>query len=493
MLQNYLKLALRNLAKNKFFSLINILGLALGMSSCLTVILIIRDQFSYDKFHPAQARLFRVNSQQEDGMRLACLPYPAGEVLTKDYNIAEASVRLIRGIFDNDATTATNVTLPVSGFYTEPSFFDVFGFKLEAGNVATALSEPNTLVLSKKMAEKLFKTANAMGETIVLKNKGTYKVTGIMAEEEQKSHLAFDCLVSVSSLKSIESAMKLKEAEEKILDNWSNWYSSYYYVRLRSDQSKNDLGSALTLLAQNREKVGDKDKKLQYFAQNISEITPRREHLANDIGGGAPMYFMWGLAAFVLILIIFPCLNYANMAISQALSRTREVGVRKAIGAKRSDVQNLMLFESVLTAFFALVVAWLLHLPINHFVIDFFPPQANLQGMKAGFGDWVIFVLFTLFVGLLAGWIPARRLSKLEPSYAIRGSTGVKINPKRFSWRSAMLVGQFAVSLIFMILVVTLWSQMRFMTLADYGFQKENLLTIEMQGNKPLIVAQEMM
>jgi putative ABC transport system permease protein len=493
MLQNYLKLALRNLAKNKFFSLINILGLALGMSSCLTVILIIRDQFSYDKFHPAQERLFRVNCEQEDGMRLACLPYPTGETLTKEYNVAEASVRLIRGIFDNDATTASNVTLPVSGFYTEPSFFDVFGFKLEAGNAATALSEPNTLVLSEKMAKKLFTTTNPIGESIVLKNKGMYKITGIMAEEKQKSHLIFDCLVSVSSLKSIEAAMKPEEAQEKILDNWSNWYSSYCYVRLRPDQSKNDLNNALTLLSRNREKVGDKDKKLKYFTQNISEITPRNEQLANDIGGGAPMFFMWGLAAFVLILTIFPCLNYANMAISQALSRTREVGVRKAIGAKRSDVQNLMLTESVLTAFFALGVAWLLHLPINHFVLDFFPPQANLQEMKAGPSDWVIFVLFALLVGLLAGWIPARRLAKIEPSYALRGSTGVKNNPKRFSWRSAMLVGQFAASLIFMVLVATLWSQMHYMTLADYGFQKENLLTIEMQGNKPLIVAQEMM
>jgi len=234
------------------------------------------------------------------------------------------------------------------------------------------------------------------------------------------------------------------------------------------------------------------DKDLRYSVQNINEITPKAGRLANDLGGGAPWFFIWGMMAFVLILTIFPCLNYASMAISQGLTRTREVGIRKAIGARTADVKKLILAEALVTSFLALLLAWMLHLPLNRFVGNFFPAAAKLSKLQAGISDWLVFISFAIAVGLLAGWIPARRLSKMDPSLALRGNNGEKYRKSRFSWRTGMLVGQFVFSLIFMILVATLWSQMRYMTLADYGLHKENLLTIEMQGNKPAIVAAEM-
>ena len=492
MLFNYIKIALRGLAKNKFFSLLNIVGLALGMSACLTVILIIRDQLTYDRFHTNREQIFRITSQQVDGTKLAGVPYPLGEVLAKDFSIAQSSVRLIRGLYGTDATTSSNLTLPLSGYFTEPSFFEVFGFQLSVGNAATALSEPNTMVLTQKAVDRFFGGNNPVGEFLVLKDKGTYRITGVVAEPPGKSHLDFECLASVSSMNAIEAALPREAEAEKILDNWGNWYSAYVYVRLNPGQRTTDLTNALTVISENRAKASQLDKDLRYNAQNLADITPKSGQLANDMGGGAPWFFIWGMMAFVLILTIFPCLNYANMAISQALARTREMGVRKAIGARTADVKNLILVEAVVTSLLALVLAGVLHLPLNHFVGDFFPPQANLKSLHPGATDWAVFIGFALVVGLLAGWIPARRLSKLDPSLALRGNTGDSPRAARFSLRTAMLVGQFAVSLILMIVVATLWSQMRFMSLADYGFQKENLLTVEMQGNKPAVLAAEM-
>ncbi len=492
MLKNDIKIAFRNLRAHKFFSLLNIAGLALGMSACLTVILIIRDQLSYDLFHPDSERVFRINCRQADGMKLASVPAPLAATLVQDFSIAESGVALVRSIQNVDAATSGNLTLPLSGFYTGPDFFNIFGFQLESGNAATALSEPNTIVLSKTMAERFFGQTNPVGASLVLKNKGTYRVTGVVAQPKGKSHLKFDCLASIGSLAAMEQSYPPAEAAEKTIDNWENRYMSYVYVRLNPGKTETDLSNALAIVTAARQKAGKSDSEVHFFAQNLGNISPRPERLANDIGGGAPWFFIWGLGAFVLVLIVFPCLNYANLAVARALERTREVGVRKAIGARISDVKNLVLTESVLTSLLALAVACALHLPLLHFVKTYFPAAENFADLGAKGLDWIIFIVFGIAVGLLAGWLPARRMAKMQPSAALRGSTGEQGRPSRFGWRTMMLVGQFAVSLVILIFVTTLWSQMQYMTLSDYGFQQENMLTVRLQGNKADIVAAEM-
>lgn len=492
MLINHIKIAFWNLRTHKFFSLLNVVGLALGMSACLTVILIIQDQLSYDHFHPEPERVFRIYCQQEEGTKLATTPYPIGDALLRDFSVVESGVRLVRSIQGTDATTASNLTLPVSGFFTEPSFFKIFGFQLEAGNAATALSAPNTIVLSKKTAERFFGTQNPIGQTLTLRDKGIYQITGVVAPPPGKSHIEFDCLASASSLTAIEQGYKPEAAMEKVVENWENRFMAYVYVRIGPEKTKADLSKALAVIEKDRINAGKTDKGVRYFAQNLGNITPEPEMMANDLGGGAPWSFIWGLSAFVAILIVFPCLNYANMAVARALSRAREVGVRKAIGARVGDIKRLILVEAVLTSLIALGVAWGLHLPLNHFVENQFPSGATQISLKTDALTWVIFIAFGVGVGLLAGWIPARRLAKLQPTAALRGNGGSQLSKStRFGWRKAMLVGQFSLSLIFIILVATLWSQMRFMTLTDYGFQKENLLTIELQGNASTRVAAE--
>ncbi len=493
MIVNYLKIAWRNLLNHRFYTLLNVIGLSLGMTTSLIVILIIRDQYSYDNFQANSARIFRINSMKTGDIKIACAPYQLGDELRNNFSVADAGTRLVRNFYDVDATTETNLTLPMSGYFAEPSFFEVFSFVLEAGDPATALAEPNTLVLSHKMAKNFFGENNPIGQTLMLKNRGgAYRVTGVLAKPPGKSHLEFDCLVSAKSLAAIESALA-PDAPERVMDNWADIYSAHVYVRLAPDKSSTDLKHALAAVAESRNKTAKPEEHLQFFAQNLGNISPQPEQLANDPGRAAPWFFMWGMGAFMVLLLLFPSLNYANMAVARALTRTREIGVRKAIGARNIDVRALFLTESILTSGLALVLSGLLYFPLNHVVITYFPAFTDLKDLQAKPFDWLIFITLALAVGLFAGWIPAKRLSKLDPSSALRGNLAAfKPSNRRLNMRSAMLVGQFAVSLVFMILVATIWSQVRFMTLADYGFNKENLLNIELQGNKADLLAAEL-
>lgn len=496
MIANYFKIAWRNLLNQKFYSLLNVVGLSLGMTTCLTVILIIRDQYSYDNFHAHGERIFRINSLGTGDTKIACAPYQIGEELLNNFSVADVQTRLVRNFFGVEATSETNLTLPMDGCFAEPSFFEMFSFALETGNPTTALAEPNTLVLSHKMAENFFGKSNPIGKTLVLKNRGgAYRVTGVLAKPRGKSHLEFDCLASAKSLAAIESALA-PGAPERIMDNWTEIYSTFVYVRLAPGKTQTDLENALTALAESRNKAARPEEQVQFFAQNLGKISPQPERLSNDPSHAAPWFFIWGMGAFMVLLLIFPSLNYANMAVARALSRTREVGVRKAIGARNSDVRALFLAEAVMTSGLALLLSGLLHLPLNRAVIKYFPAFTDMKDLQAKPFDWLIFIALALAVGLFAGWIPAKRLSKLSPTLAIRGDlsglAALKPSARRLNIRSAMLIGQFAVSLVFLILVATIWSQMRFMTLADYGFNKENLLNIELQGNKAEILAAEL-
>ncbi len=502
MLNNNIKIAFRNLRTHKFFTLLNVMGLALGMSGCLTLIVIIRDQLSYDHFHPNGDRTYRLISQQigingDERVSCATTPFPLGDKLLQDFSAAEKMTRIVRGIDNTDAKTAGGLTLPLTGYFAEPSFFDIFGFILENGNATTALAEPNTMVLTRRTARRFFGDQNPIGQTLDLGKWGIYTVTGIAARAPGKSHIGFECLASASSLPGIERSQQADKGGLRLTNDWENQWMTLTYVQLREGKTRQELNAALAIAAEQVSNLDEKTAKITLYSQPLAQITPPRETLANDIGFSLPLFILLPLGGFVLLLIVFPCLNYANLAIARALERAKEVGVRKVVGARERDLTALFLTESVLTALCALVIAWPMHRGINHFIETKFFAQINLRGsepiaLHADAAGWGCFVLFSVAVGLLAGWLPARRLSKMRTAAALRGHAGdAVLRKRRFGLRAVMTTGQFAVSLLFMILAGTLWRQVEYMALADYGFQKENLFTMPLQGNKAEMLSAE--
>lgn len=271
MISSYFKIAWRSLLNQKFYALLNVVGLSLGMTTCLTVILIIRDQYNYDNFHANGDRIYRINSQHTASLKGACAPYPLGTVLLNNYSVAEEQTRLVRNFYGVDATTATNMTLPMTGFFAEPSFFQMFNFRLETGDPATALTEPNTMVLSKKMSERFFGQSNPVGQTLVLKNRGgAYRITGVVAKPEGKTHLNFDCLASASSLAALESALAPK-APERVMDNWAEIYSTHVYIRLAPGKTKQTSTMPLLLWPSRRIKQPNRKNKYNFLLKILKK------------------------------------------------------------------------------------------------------------------------------------------------------------------------------------------------------------------------------
>ncbi|HEY5822957.1 MAG TPA: ABC transporter permease, partial [Cyclobacteriaceae bacterium] len=229
MLKNYFKTALRSLLRHKFFSAINVFGLAIAMTICMAIIMLIADQMMYDRYNTKRDRIYRVNTTPigEDGsMRneTATTTLPLHEELSENFTGVEKSVRILRGFGNMWLEIEQNVNIPVAGFFVDPEILDVFEYELEYGDKATALNEPYSVVITKKTAKKLFKQENPLGETFKVGEQGLYKVTGVLKETTNKSHIVFDALASISTIKTLKA-----ERYRRDVDNWYQYTAGWIY------------------------------------------------------------------------------------------------------------------------------------------------------------------------------------------------------------------------------------------------------------------------
>ncbi|NUO01111.1 MAG: ABC transporter permease [Saprospiraceae bacterium] len=498
MLRTDIKIAWRNLGKYKFFSTINVVGLALSMSAALLIITVIRNQFGYDTFHPSPERTFRVITEaiRKDGgaEKYASTPFPAGVALRDDYAVAEQVTHLCFGP-SGDATAGSN-TLPLNGYYADPAFFKVFGFDLKAGNEADALSAPFSMILTEEAALKFFGgSEQAMDKTLDVRNFGQFKITGVLKKTEQKTHLRFEALASVSTMISLEKELTAQEAENAVSTNWRNYYQTYTFALLRPGKTEADLATVLNEISSSRYKglvLESRDAGYRFHPQQLSEITPASEMLSQTMESAMPMFIVWGLMGVVFLLMLFPCLNYANLTIARSLVRAKEVGVRKVMGAKRHELVRQFLTEAVLTAGLATVVAWFLRFPLVG-LMEGVAPNTDSELYSPFSEDWTTYLLFgafSLIVGLASGWLPATYLARFRPDAALRDLSGIRLF-SRVNLRKALIVMQFALSLVFLIVVAAMWQQLNFATQANYGFDKENILNIQLREVDHRALAEE--
>lgn len=488
MLLNDLRIAWRSLLKYKFFSVLNVLGLSLSMAAALVIITVVRNQFGYDEFHPAPERTYRINTEairKEGGTEhYASSPWPVGEVLRRDYTVAEEVTSLGRGL--SGEAVVQGRTLGLEGLYADPAFFKVFGFHLAVGNAATALSEPYSIILTQEAAVKCFGQANPMDQVMEFKGIGQFKVTGVLEKLTRKTHLEFEALASASTLPSVEKQLKPEEREFAVLDNWTNYYATYNYALLRPGKTKRELETALNELAAPHYQglaLESRDAGYRFYAQALNNMAPAPELLSNGMGKALPGFLIWGLMGLVLLLSVFPCLNYANLSIARALVRAKEIGIRKVMGAKRAELIRQFLTEATLTAGLALLLGFGLHFGLFRLLSGVAPDVDSelYSPFKEDWRTYGAFIAFALAVGLGAGLLPAFYLSKLKPDAALRNTGKLSIF-SRIGLRKALTVVQFAVSLVFIIVVATLWRQMDFVTQANYGFNQENIVNVQLGG-----------
>jgi len=481
MLRNILTIALRNIYRNRTFSLINLIGLSVSMSLAMLIIIIVKEQYTFDNFHPDRDRIFRVNTRAlriEGGSEeYASAPLPIGRTLKDEYTFTEEVVRINRKLA-GDATFG-NVNVPVQGLIVDPSFLTVFNFPLLKGNPATALKEPNGLILTQPTAERIFGKTEPLGQTLSIMGYGEFTVTGVLKEFASKTHFQFEVLSSTAALPIFEKEGMVSPS----LDNWNNYNGNYVYFKLKEGKSISEVENALREINKKYYtdlKLETRDKGYEFYLHPLVDITPGPE-LSNQMGQGMPTFFLVFLGTLAGIVLLMSVFNFTNLMIAKSLSRAKEIGVRKVVGAQRFQVFFQFVGETVVFSLFALILSYVilqflksgyLQLPLNEeFSMD----------LKEDYSLFFIFVAFAIVVGIIAGLLPAGYLSAFRPAHVLKDAGNLKIY-SGLSFRKMLMVTQFMFSVIFVIVLLIVYRQLDFMLTADYGFDQKNKLNIRLQG-----------
>jgi len=474
MLKSYIKIAWRNLWKHKLFSFINIFGLALSLSVCMVVLVQVKDDLSYDLFHPFPERTYRiltdiVENKNNKQYKLASTPLPLKNVLSQQIDIIEAAVQIYPA-FKGKAGYGDK-EIQINGAFTDPSFFKVFGFKLSSGNEKKALELPNGIILSGETASRFFGKTNPMGKILNLEKMGVFQVTGVMEKPAGKSHLAFDAYASSLAVTQLEKSKALPERQ----NIWNSINNGYTYVLLKNNISSRNLNQLLQQISLTPElKTGD--GKINFNSQPLSKITPGTDGIYNEIGKGTVWAKLLTVAGVGFIILLAACFNYTNLTIARALTRAKEVGIRKVSGAKRYQIFLQYIIEAVLIALIALAFACL---GLAQFNPDF---HFNFQLS-------ISVALFTIFTGVVAGVFPAWILSAFKPVNVLKGISTHKLFGN-LSLQKGLMIFQFSLSILFIIFLSAYYRQFSFLETLDPGFYSKNILTIP-SSQKDKIFAEE--
>jgi putative ABC transport system permease protein len=484
MLINYLNTALRNLNRHRFFSAINIFGLAVAMSICMAMIMLVADQMSYDRYNTKADKIYRVTTLDVDHLGNvmignqynSCSSMPLAAELKENYTNVEDAVRFRRG-FGNGWMEFENqdINIPLSGFFADENVLTFFQYELEYGDPATALKEPFTLVLTRKAADKLFEEENPVGQTLKVGEKGLYTVTGILKETDKKSHIVFEGLASMASVKSLEQAGKLP----KTSDTWSNYWEAWTYIRASENASKEDVQKDLDkVYAQHIAPTKQGVYKMVFGLQPLLKITPG-EIMNNGIGPQLPWELVYFLGGLALVILLTSCFNFTNLSIARSLTRAREIGVRKVAGAARWQIFIQFISESVVVSFSALVVAILLLIVLKPMIMGLSFSQAFRWDLYNGSVVYVIFIVFAFVVGIMAGLFPAVVLSNFQPIKVLKNLNNIKLF-SRMGMRKALLVSQFTLSLFFIVTVIVIYKQLDLFTHQEHGFNIKNNIMVKL-------------
>lgn len=477
MWKNYLKIAYRNLLKNKIYSGINILGLSLGMAATLLILIYVVDELSYDKFHPDAAHIYRVGmkgSMNGNAFDMPYSPAPMAQAIKEELSGVTDVLRM--GLFRTmpmryeDKSFTEPITL-----VADPNFFNFFGFKLLKGNPEMALNGPDRIVLTESAAQRYFGEEDPIGKVLLRgSEKTSTEVTGVVADPPHNSHLTFDMLLSA------DSWPYMKDVQ------WSsNNIFTYYKLNPQTDpaQIKEGINQFIPkyfgpeiqqFLGISLEKFEEQGNIFGYetipllnihlYSSGSDEIKP---------GGSIQYLYIFGAVAFFIILIA--CINFMNLATARASNRAKEVGVRKAIGAQKNRLVIQFLSESFLycfiSGFFALILIVIALQPFN-----------QLSGKDLGLGIFlnpmvgVGILAFLVVVGIIAGSYPAFYLTSFAPVAVLKGK--IKSGVKRSNFRNGLVVFQFLISISLIIGSMVVYKQLNYMQDKNLGFQKENVITL---------------
>jgi putative ABC transport system permease protein len=469
MIRNYLKIALRNLTKQKGYSFINITGLAIGMACAIFILFWVQDELSYDGFHEKKDNIFRVAALFKDGgneIYGADTSAPVAPFLKNNYPEIKESAAVNFGWLTGKSRNI--IKFEEKSFYTsdliltDTSFFDIFSFPFLNGDKKTALENPDSVVLTHSTAEKCFGREDPMNKTILIDGNPMI-VTGVVADVPQNSHLQFDVVLPLISVRNTANGF--------FLTKWDS-YGFATYVTLQESVAINELNQKIELLIRDND-PNFGDTAAYIFLQPLSKI-----RLFNVDGSVGFMRYVYIFSTIAVIILLIACFNYMNLSTARADKRAKEIGLRKVVGSKRANIIRQFFSESLLYAFISILISMLI-------IILFLPQFNELTGKRIEF-DYanpillIVFVFIALLTGIIAGSYPALYLSSFIPIEILNKSRskGAKKSPLR----KILVVFQFALSIGLIICMATVSSQVGYMRNAEIGFEKENVITLPISG-----------
>ena len=476
MFKNYFKIAWRNLVKNKIFSFINIFGLAMGLAIFTLISLYVLDGLSYDRYNENANHIYRVNTNIKiNGSEFndKNTPAPMADALVKTYPRIEQAVR-ISGGGDMLVKKGDETLLEPHAFFADANLFSVFTLPMLGGDPKTALTAPNSMVISASMAKKYFNTLNVIGKTLKVDNTSFYNITGVITDMPEQSHLHFNFIKSMAGRESSKS------------DFWlSNSFMTYLLVSNGTTQAEVDdyLKEAAKKYAEpqvmkvahssfaNLEKKGDYFRYSSILLPKIHLYSP----LSSELEPSGNIQYVYISAIIGLFILLIACINFMNLSTAQSAGRAKEVGVRKVIGAERSNLIRQFLTESLLTA----SVAYILSIVT---IIILLPLLNQLAGKEmtlgTGLSTWLFPALLGVAVicGLLAGTYPAFVLSAFDPIKILKGKFVLSV--KGYKLRNALVIFQFATAIILIAGTLVIYQQLDYIRHKDLGYDREQVLVL---------------
>ena len=468
MIKNFLVIALRNLKKDFWYNLVNILGLTMGITFSLFLIFYIKDELGYDKHNEKADRIFRINSyiqEKDKNTDWTVTQLPLGPTLKKDYPEVESQVRFLsreRTLFKNGDKGFYETKI----YYVDSTIFNVFTHPFVEGTAATALNAPFDIVISKTLAEKYFgKKTSAVGKTLRTVY-DTYKVTGVIEDVPKNSHIRYDMLISMST------ALRGNQGGQ---DNWGS-FNNFTYVLLRPGTSVQALNKKLADV--NKKFVepifNQFNIKMRYDLQEITSIHlhSKLQFEPEELGS---MSYIWIFSSVAFFMLLIACINYMNLTTARSARRAKEIGIRKVTGSSKRQLVLQFLSESLLTSLVAVLLSvllvWLLLSMFNSISGKTFTIDTLLQSSNV-----LLLLGIVLFTGLVGGSYPSFYLSAFKPVAVLKGALSKASG--NINLRRTLVVLQFSISMIMLICTWVVYSQLSYLRKKDLGFDKNQVMTV---------------
>ncbi len=478
MIKNYLKMAVRNLQKHKFYSFINVIGLSIGITCCLLISLFIIDEMSYDRYHEKADRIHRVRMEAYFGgneFNMAVTPAPMATALMSDYPEVELAARFrASGTWLLKKKEGDENIIEERVMFADSAIFDIFTIPFIEGNPAKALAKTNSLVLSQSTAKKYFGDTSPLNQTLILDNEDTYTVMGVYEDMPANSHFHYDVILTMLN------------RDDRNNPSWtSNNFHTYVLLKAGTDAEgfraklpqlidKYVGPQVMQSMNKSLEELATSGTWMKYHLQSLTDI-----HLHSQLGvelePNSDIRYIYIFSIIAMFLLVIACINFMNLSTARSANRAKEVGVRKVLGSFRSHLIKQFLTESILLTTISFMLAFALAyltLPLFNDLSD-----KSLMLPLGSMSFWFICISATLVIGLVSGAYPAFFLSAFKPVSVLKGK--IAIGSKSGIIRSFLVVFQFSISIILVVGTFSIFKQLNYIQNKKLGFDKDQVLVVE--------------